>query len=124
MAVRPVQLVDVHDGRSVLVLDPPVVRDAGLRVLLQLHRAVPVCGLGGDHLCHESYFVRSEPGAVSIEVRRRHLRSSRRKIFPEAARGTVSMNSTPRTFLYGATRSATQSIRPSTVSSAPGARTT
>ena len=51
-------------------------------------------------------------------------RSSRRRILPLADFGTASMNSTRRTRLYGAVRSATKARTSSSVAVLPGARTT
>jgi hypothetical protein len=68
----------VDDRGAAFVLDAPVVRDAGLRVLAQLDRAVAVRGLGLDDLDDESHFVRREPGAVSGVVGRRQQLALRR----------------------------------------------
>ena len=48
-----IELVDVDDGTAVVVLDPPEVRDPGFGVAERLGLAIPVLGLGGDHLDDE-----------------------------------------------------------------------
>jgi hypothetical protein len=69
-AGRFVKFIDVDDGSAAFVLDAPVVRDAGLRVLAELDRAVPVRGLWRNDLDDERYLVRCEPGAVAVVVGR------------------------------------------------------
>ena len=64
----------------------------------------------------------ASPGEGVIVASR--ARRSLRRIFPAADFGIASTNSTARTFLYGATRSATNAATSAAVRSAPGRGTT